>query len=181
MKKKARNGLRLMRIILATLSITAITGVFLDHTGLMASWFGWMAKIQFIPAVLALNVGVVIFLIALTLVFGRIYCSVICPLGIMQDVVSWIHSKRKRNRFSYTKPLSWLRYAMLALFVVLMLVGLGSIAGLIAPYSAYGRMVGSLLLPVYEWGNNIAAGIAERYDSYAVYSVDVWVRSIAAH
>ena len=179
MKKKARNGLRLMRIILATLSIAAITGVFLDHTGLMASWFGWMAKIQFIPAVLALNVGVVIFLIALTLVFGRIYCSVICPLGIMQDVVSWIHSKRKRNRFSYTKPLSWLRYAMLALFVVLMLVGLGSIAGLIAPYSAYGRMVGSLLLPVYEWGNNIAAGIAERYDSYAVYSVDVWVRSIA--
>lgn len=53
-------------------------------------------KIQFLPAVLALNVGVVLFLIILTILFGRIYCSVICPLGVFQDAISWVSGKRKR-------------------------------------------------------------------------------------
>ena len=35
-----------------------------------------MAKIQFLPALLAVNVGVVLALVALTLLFGRVYCSV---------------------------------------------------------------------------------------------------------
>lgn len=46
---------------------------------------GWMAKIQFLPALLALNVGVVLLLVVLTLLFGRVYCSVICPLGVFQQ------------------------------------------------------------------------------------------------
>ena len=51
---------------------------------------------QFLPALLAVNVGVVSVLLVLTLLFGRVYCSVICPLGVFQDVVSWIAGKRKR-------------------------------------------------------------------------------------
>lgn len=75
-----------IRITLAVLSITLITLLFLDFTGTVQPWFGWLAKIQFLPAFLALNVGVVIALLLLTLLFGRVYCSVICPLGIMQDI-----------------------------------------------------------------------------------------------
>jgi formate hydrogenlyase subunit 6/NADH:ubiquinone oxidoreductase subunit I len=48
---------------------------------------------------------------------------------------------------------------------------------LIAPYSAYGRIAASLFAPIYQWGNNLLAWIAERADSYAFYSVDVWIRS----
>lgn len=77
--------LKTIRGILAGISIIMVTLLFLDFTGTVHTWFGWMAKIQFLPALLALNVGVIILLIALTLIFGRIYCSVICPLGIMQD------------------------------------------------------------------------------------------------
>ena len=54
------------------------------------SWFGWMAKIQFLPAVLALNAGVMIALVLLTLLLGRVYCSVVCPLGVFQ-AVSYTH------------------------------------------------------------------------------------------
>ena len=79
--------LRKIRIIAAAVCFTLITLLFLDFTGTIHTWFGWLAKIQFLPAVLALNVGVVVLLIALTLLFGRIYCSVICPLGVMQDIV----------------------------------------------------------------------------------------------
>ena len=71
--------LRKIRITLAAVFFCAVTLLFLDFTGTAHAWLGWMAKIQFLPAILALNVGIVIGLIALTLIFGRIYCSVICP------------------------------------------------------------------------------------------------------
>lgn len=80
--------LRKTRQVLAILFFTAITLLFLDFTGAVHTWFGWMAKIQFLPAVLAMNASVVVMLIVLTLVFGRVYCSVICPLGVFQDIVS---------------------------------------------------------------------------------------------
>ena len=73
--------LKKIRTILAVVFFTLITLLFLDFTGTLHHWFSWMAKIQFLPAVLALNVGVVVGLVLLTLVFGRIYCSIICPLG----------------------------------------------------------------------------------------------------
>ena len=80
--------LRKIRLTAATLCFVLITLLFLDFTGTLHGWFGWLAKIQFLPAVLALNVGVVVFLVLLTLAFGRIYCSVICPLGVFQDVIA---------------------------------------------------------------------------------------------
>lgn len=79
--------LRKIRLAAALLFFTMITLLFLDFTGTVHGWFGWMAKIQFLPAVLALNVGVVIALVLLTLLLGRVYCSVICPLGVFQDII----------------------------------------------------------------------------------------------
>lgn len=173
--------LRKIRIALALLFFVLITLLFLDFTGTLHAWFGWMAKIQFLPAVLALNIGVVLFLVVLTLLFGRIYCSVICPLGILQDLVSWFSGRRRkhRNRFVYSPARTWLRWTVFVLFVVAMVAGLGSLGALIAPYSAYGRMVQSLLAPLYAWGNNLLAWVAERADSYAFYSVDVWMKSLS--
>lgn len=80
--------LRKIRILLAAICFVLITLLFLDFTGTLHAWFGWLAKVQFLPAVLALNLGVVVALILVTWLFGRVYCSVICPLGVMQDIVS---------------------------------------------------------------------------------------------
>ena len=171
--------LRKIRITLAILSIIGVSLLFLDFTGAIHAWLGWLAKIQFLPALLALNIGVVITLVLLTLIFGRIYCSVICPLGIMQDGISWLGSKRKKNRFRYSPAMSWLRYGVLALFVVALVAGAGSLVALLAPYSSYGRIVSNLFAPLYQWGNNLLAYFAERADSYAFYSVDVWMKSFS--
>ena len=108
--------LRTIRLTAAIVCFALITLLFLDFTGTLHTWFGWLAKIQFLPAVLALNIGVVLLLIVLTLLFGRIYCSVICPLGVFQDAVSWISGKRKKNRFRYSPALRWLRYGVLTVF-----------------------------------------------------------------
>ena len=163
-----------VRRILGIIFFALITLLFLDFTGAIHAWFGWMAKIQFLPAVLALNFGVVIGLVLLTLLMGRIYCSVICPLGVLQDIFGWWGKKVKKNRYTYSKPLSILRYVMLGVLVVALVAGFTSIGALIAPYSAFGRIATTFLAPVYQWGNNLLASWAEIADSYAFYSVDIW-------
>ena len=77
-----KNKLRVMRRTLAMLFAGLLTLMLLDFTGTLHAWLGWMAKVQLLPAVLALNVGIIVVLAVLTLVFGRVYCSVICPLGV---------------------------------------------------------------------------------------------------
>ena len=171
--------LRKIRLVAALLFFTMITLLFLDFTGTVHSWFGWMAKIQFLPAVLALNVGVMIALVLLTLLLGRVYCSVVCPLGVFQDIISWVSGRVKKNRFRYSPALSWLRYGVLAVFIVALVAGVVSLTALIAPYSAYGRIISNLLTPLYQWGNNVLALWAERVDSYAFYSVDVCMKGLS--
>lgn len=168
--------LRKTRLTLAVIFFIGITLLFLDFTGTIHVWLGWMAKIQFLPALLALNAGVIIGLVVLTLLFGRIYCSVICPLGVMQDIFAFFGKKAKKNRYSYSRPLNILRYIMLGVVIVAFILGLGSIVALFAPYSAYGRIASSLLVPVWAWGNNLLADWAEAHDSYAFYTIDVWVK-----
>ena len=175
--------LRKTRVILAAILFVGITLLFLDFTGTLHGWLGWMAKIQLFPAVLALNFAVVAALLLLTLLLGRVYCSVICPMGIMQDLISWIHkktSKKARFRFSYSPAKNWLRYMVLAVFVIGLILGAHSIVLLIAPYSAYGRIAANLFAPLYQLGNNVLAYFAERADSYAFYKVDVWVKAISS-
>lgn len=172
--------LRKIRLVLALFFWGAITMLFLDFTGTAHSWFGWMAKIQFVPAILALNVGVVIGLVVLTLVLGRVYCSVICPLGVMQDFFAWLgrRGKKRRNKYSYSPAISWLRYGMLGLFVIALVAGVSAIYTLIEPYSAYGRIASNILAPVYAWCNNLLAGYAEKSGSYAFYETEIIMRSI---
>ena len=169
--------LKRIRQILATLMFVGITLLFLDFTGSLHHWLGWMAKVQFLPALLALNFVIVAALLIITLIFGRIYCSVICPLGVMQDVIARLN--RKRNKYSHSKAISWLRYTMLAVMVAAFVAGLGSLVALLAPYSAFGRIATHVLQPLWKLGNNVLAGIAENVDSYAFYTTDVWVKSVS--
>ena len=170
--------LRKIRIVLATIFLLGLTWLFLDFTGTAHAWLGWMAKTQALEAILALNVLVIVLLAVLTLIFGRIYCSVICPLGILQDIFGWLGKKGKKLPYSYSPEMRWLRYGMLAVMVVAFLAGIGSLVQLLAPYSAFGRIVTLIFQPLWQLGNNVLAGIAERADSYAFYSVDVWLKSL---
>ena len=170
--------LKKLRVALAVVFWVGITLLLLDFTGVLHHYLGWMAKIQFLPAVLALNVGVIVGLVLLTLVFGRVYCSVICPLGVFQDAVSHLGALGKKQPYHHRKEHPWLRYGVWVLFVVCLVAGIQAAVAFLAPYSAYGRMVQELLQPIYLWGNNLLALIAERVGSYAFYEKEVWMRSL---
>ena len=172
--------LKKLRVALAWVFWIGITLLFLDFTGALHGYLGWMAKVQFLPAILALNVGVVVALVLLTLVFGRVYCSVICPLGVFQDGISWLGTHKSKKPYQYKKEIKWLRYGVWALFVLALVAGVSSFVALLAPYSAYGRMVQNLLQPVYLWGNNLLAAWSEHAGSYAFYEKEVWVKSVSS-
>jgi len=179
--------LKKIRIIAAVFFIAALTLLFLDYTGTLHKYLGWCARIQFVPAVLALNVAAVIGLLLVTFVLGRVYCSVLCPLGVFQDAVSWKAGWFKKGRFSYRPPkkaLVAVRFSLLVVFVLTAvmtaLFGTPAFAALIEPYSVYGRMASQLFAPLYKYGNNILAHFSERAGTYSFYTVDIWLTSASA-
>ena len=172
--------LRKIRLTLAAVFFVAVTLLFLDFTGTLHRWLGWTAEVQFLPALLAMNVVVVVVLVALTLFVGRVYCSVICPLGVMQDIIAWLGrrgGKKRKKRYGYSPERRWLRWGVFVAFVACLVGGVTVLSSLIAPYSSYGRIASNLFAPVYRWGNNMLAYLAERMDSYAFYTTEVWLKS----
>lgn len=169
--------LRKLRILLAAISFTLITLLFLDFSGALHAWFGWMAKLQFVPAMLASSIVIIVSIIVVTILFGRIYCSVICPLGIYQDGIAHIAEKRKKNRYSFNRSKKY-RYFIALAFFLLIVSDFTNIAIFIEPYSIFGRFASNLFSPVYRLINNVLAYFAERWDSYAFYHVDVYIKSL---
>ena len=171
---------RKIRITLATIIFLGMVLLFLDFTGSVHAWLAWMSSMQFIPAVLSANLVVVGIILLLTLVFGRAYCSVICPLGIWFDSVAWAGLKAKKNRYTYSPALKWLRIAMLVLFVIGMVAGISSVIVLLDPYSTFGLFMAELFAPIYYIVNNLLAQLAEQMGSYSIYETDVWLKSIVS-
>ncbi len=180
-----------IRISAAIISFLAMIALFVDFTGTARHWWGWLAKIQFIPALLSLSIIGLAFVILLTVVFGRIYCSVICPLGIFQDFINRLRSsfgpkKTRRNRFNYKQAATKLRIAILALFAILFVLGLtnvlaAAVAGLIEPYSAFGRMANAFAVPVVDAINNYITENTTSYTfTYVYHTTSTLILIVAA-
>ena len=129
--------LKKMRIALAIACFIVISLLFLDISGVLHKNFAFLAEFQFIPALLALNVVVLVVLAVLTLVFGRIYCSVICPTGVYQDIVSYFARRiksKKTRRYSFSTAKTVLRTVVLAVFIVGVVAGIGIVSAILDPY-----------------------------------------------
>lgn len=160
--------LRKIRIVIAVISLLAMTAMFVDFTGTMAAWLSFLPRVQFVPALLALNFVAIAVVLALTLLLGRIYCSVLCPLGIVQDCATrlrlWLTPKKRRRRglFAFAAARTGVRVAVLCVFAAAAVLALTgalamSYAGLLEPYSIFGRFAGQFLVPAWR---SVAADVA---------------------
>lgn len=170
--------LRKLRITIGLLVLSTLTLFFLN----VIDSFGILAKLQLIPSLLAANMLSILFLCILTLLFGRIYCSVLCPLGIMQDVVIWLSRKASKNkkRFAFSPAWTKLRYAVLAVMVLSFVAGFAFIPAILDPYSIYGRAATHLLSPVWLSANNLLATVSDKYELYFITKKTVYLQSIEA-
>ncbi len=163
--------LRIIRIALAAFFLLAVTACFLDFTGTASRWLGWTARLQLMPAALALGVAAAAIL-AVTLLCGRVYCSVVCPLGILQDIAIFIRRKIfPFGRDAFPRVRMVVRLAIAAVFFAGGFLGLHFVW--LEPYAIYGRMASCLAAPLVREGNNQLALWAERHGSYAFHAVEV--------
>ena len=171
--------LRKIRIAVAIAVIAVLTFGFIDFAGVLDNPL--LQKIQFGPALLSLSVVPLVCLVAATLIFGRLYCSVVCPLGIFQDLFNWLSKKiDKKKKYGFKPERPWLRWGVLAVLVIAWLCGFTFLVGLLEPYSAYGRMVDELFRPVYLFANNLLASISELFGNYRFFKVAISLKSVSA-
>ena len=177
--------LKSFRLVISIVMLAAIGFLFLDFSGSVPSaWFRGLTWLQFLPSLiqftqlighgLAVTAYGFIAVLILTLLFGRVYCSYICPLGIFQDVTSWFAKKtKKKSRFRFAPPKTWLRYSILVISCLSLLVSGIFMINLLDPYSNFGRFVSDLFRPLYMMGNNLLVKIWQAMGSYALYPVTV--------
>ena len=167
------------RRLLAVVSLLLMFAVFVDFTGTAARWLSFLPKLQLIPALFALNALALAVIVVLTLLLGRIYCSIICPLGIIQDIAArvrkWLSPKRKRKGglYGYKPAHKALRYSFLGVFVLLAAAGLtglfaASYSGLLDPYSIFGRATGQWLVPAWRQASVFVAQKAAESQYYII-------------
>jgi ferredoxin len=141
-------------------------------------WYAWILSFQLVPAIVRTvegfglwTIGALLILL-LTLAFGRVYCSTLCPLGTLQDIVIWIAKRRNRKRwFAYARPDYAIQYVLLGVVVLAAVAGSMVLVTLLEPFSNYGRIMEGLLRPALVGLNNAGAGALGWFGLY-------WLRAI---
>jgi ferredoxin len=175
---KQVNRLKRLRVWLAILFFVPMLLFFIDFAAKIPQEVHALLHLQIIPAILSGATGIIVFQFILAFVFGRIYCSTLCPAGIFQDLVNRLFcTGKKKNkgarRFSYHKPLNIFRYVLLGLTVVTVVLGFTTLLVWLDPYSNFGRMATNLFRPATMWGNNMLADLLMRMDNYSLYHVTI--------
>ncbi len=177
--------LKKIRVVISLIFFIVTLFVFVDFTGFLAPrLIGAILWLQFIPSFLKFTgvlsfatVGFLVILI-LTMLFGRVYCSTVCPLGTLHDIFIWISKKFQIiKRIKFTKPHDFIRYTILGILVLAFCFSSLFLLNLLDPFSLTGKIFSDLFRPVIYFGNNILSRIFQMFDSYSVYSVPIAVFS----
>lgn len=100
-------------------------------------------KLQIIPSAIMTSMGATLTWIVATLMLGRVYCSSICPLGVLQDAVCYAQQKvtRKKKQRRY-KPANKLRYHILLVYIVLTIAA-SAFGALLEPWNWFKGIAGT--------------------------------------
>ncbi len=138
--------LRVFRIFITTLFFVA-TVVYLIigpqiHPMAMIS-----EKSQILISSLTVTIGVTLVWMVITIIFGRVYCSSVCPVGTLNDFFIWLRKKtgKQKKVFSYKPQKRWSVH-ILAIYVICLLPGLVAVPYLIEPWNIM-RNIASIVRP----------------------------------
>ncbi|MGA4579286.1 4Fe-4S dicluster domain-containing protein [Limisphaera sp. VF-2] len=156
-----RRWLRRLRVGVGTLVLGAFLWIFTDAWESVPPWLArGLASTQFVPSLLAWAAGTGMALAAASIVVasllcGRVYCAVLCPLGLFQDAVwrlrQWL---RPRKRLLYVPEARKLRWGVFWICAVGAVFTGGVTLAWLDPYSLFGRLGMQLLRPIVVWVGN---------------------------
>lgn len=166
-----------LRVFLALIFFTTTAALFLDLEGRAPeAVFETVLYLQPTPSLIkALGpagwaAGGFALVLLLTLLLGRVFCSTVCPLGTLQDVVIRVAGRLRRNqkrvRFRYRRPQWLLRYGVLGTATISALSGSLALVAQLDPFGHFGRITGLLVRPLAIEASNLAVVVLERLDTY---------------
>ncbi len=155
------------------------------------AWEHLVERLQLVPSLLGTWRGVAgaaavaACLLALTLLFGRVYCSFICPLGILQDVVIRLRrgcdklrgKKRSGAALRFAQPLPWLRYTILGIVVLSFFLCGTALVAWLDPYSIAARFMAAVVNPLAAGAQNLLEGEVETQPAWGRYG---WLLLVVA-
>ncbi len=173
--------LKKIRVVVSVVFLILTTLLFVDIKNLIPpTWFKSILFFQFIPSVLNyINIFSVtatgfFLVISLTLLFGRIYCSSICPLGTIQDIISNLSGRiakryKKKSRYAFSKPYNALKYSILIIAIISFIAGTSVVINLTDPFSVFGKIANAVFKPLMIWSNNLISFVLMKFDNYSLY------------
>lgn len=176
-----QHSLRKLRIAVSVIFLLSLSLLFLDLKEFFPVWFReFFLFFQFVPSILNftttaawISLGFVA-VIVLTLLFGRVYCSFVCPLGILQDVITRVANlfRKKKRRFKFLKVRNILRYSILLLVTIAAFSGFIIILGWLDPFSIFGRFMTHGVRPVYIHANNWISSLLFGWNIYSLHPLE---------
>lgn len=170
--------MRNIRIILASVMLIVSLLWLLLGSG-VASSAAFSEKFQIIPSAIQTCLGTTVFWIIATLLFGRVYCSTVCPVGTIQDLAIWARRKiDTEHTFRYEEG-KHIRYVVLLGYLVSLALGITIVGFIIEPWNIM-RNVASVANPndiSLTWkavGVSLGVGVATGFATLALILLWAW-------
>lgn len=135
--------LRTIRIFLATLFfIGAVAYLAISET--IHPMARIVPEVQIVPSLLASGLGAIVVWFGITFLFGRVYCSAVCPVGILQDLIIFLrrYIRPLRRPYSYRKPVQF-RYHLLVIYLFCLVAGVTLVSFAIEPWHIMQNICGA--------------------------------------
>lgn len=172
--------IKTLRVITTVIVISFFVSGFLVSGIISDGIISWLSEIQFFPffiSILSKNPSLLavisfILIIIVTLLFGRVYCSVLCPFGILQDFIIFIRGRFRKYRNKYIPSLDFIKYPVLVIIALFLLFSNITLVNILEPYSIFGRIINGVTFPIVAGINNISAGILSDFKIYFLRFID---------
>jgi ferredoxin-type protein NapF len=171
--------LKKIRVAVAVLFILPVSFLFLDFGNILPSGVHtFLVSTQLVPSLIrtvvlfsSASLGL-FFVLLMTVLFGRVYCSTICPLGIVQDIAIRI-SKRihRRRRFKFKKQFYTIHYVLFLFAALSAILGSLVLINLFEPFSNYGRILSNLVNPSVVLANNAIGNILGYFGFFFLFQI----------
>ena len=159
--------MRKIRIILASVMLLASVLWLVLGTGI-GSYAEFSERFQIIPSAIQTCLATTVFWIIATLMFGRVYCSTVCPVGTIQDISIWARRKiDPRHKFRFENA-NAARYVILIAYLASLAAGVLVVGFAAEPWNIM-RNAASALNPAdtaFTWqsiGISMGIGVASGF------------------
>lgn len=160
MQSRTSDILRWGRIAVAIAMWAVVTYALVSYGMTVPSLARRIEGVQFLNAAMLFSLSTIIIWLIATLIFGRIYCSVACPLGVFQDICARLTRMGQRGRkrqYHYRQPLNKCRNISLAVVLLAIFLGISAVTDLLNPWTIYARACDYLVKPLCAAVSNLVA------------------------